>query len=506
MINQLTRRDFLKLFGSLPLSLTPPHLINSIYDQREQKNIVVIVFDALSACHIPFYGYQRNTMPNLSRLINQAIVYHNHYSSGNYTTPGTTSLLTGTHPWTHRAIKYNGVPDKSFVKKNIFSAFQEYYKITYTHNLWAHTVLKYLRDSVDDFIPIEEYLLTRNKFISTLFDGDRDISEVSWIRAMKKKEEGYAYSLFLSHLYNLYREHQVANKQAVFPLGLPSIQMDNYYLLEDSIRLLSYQLNNLPQPFLGYFHFWPPHDPYRTHKDFYQRFKNDSYIPIKKPIYSPSEYSHLHLRNMRVNYDEFILYVDREFTRFYEYMKKFGLLDNTWIILTSDHGEMFERGILGHRTPVLYEPIIRVPLVIFEPGRTSRKDIFTQTSSIDVLPTLLHVSGHRQDEWIEGTVLPPFNSTPPDSSRSIYAIEASDNEKFAPLEQATVSLIKDGIKLVYYTGYPKYGGLGSEHIELYNLKNDPEELSDLSSLKRETATELLNELKKKLTEVNQPYS
>ena len=44
---------------------------------------------------------------------------------------------------------------------------------------------------------------------------------------------------------------------------------------------------------------------------------------------------------------------------------------------------------------------------------------------------------------------------------------------------------------------------GSE--ELYDLKNDPEELNDLSASKRETAAELLNEIKQKLTEVNEPY-
>jgi hypothetical protein len=48
-------------------------------------------------------------------------------------------------------------------------------------------------------------------------------------------------------------------------------------------------------------------------------------------------------------------------------------------------------------------------------------------------------------------------------------------------------------------------GAEGERIELYNVQNDPEELNDLSSSKRETTAELLNELKQKLAEVNQPY-
>ncbi len=64
-----------------------------------------------------------------------------------------------------------------------------------------------------------------------------------------------------------------------------------------------------------------------------------------------------------------ILYADKEFGRFFDYLDSSGLLDNTWVVLTSDHGEMFERGIDGHDTEVLYEPVIRIPLMIFEPGR-----------------------------------------------------------------------------------------------------------------------------------------
>ena len=56
---------------------------------------------------------------------------------------------------------------------------------------------------------------------------------------------------------------------------------------------------------------------------------------------------------------------------------------------------------------------------------------------------------------------------------------------------------------MYFFGYEELDG--DEHSELYDLKNDPEELNDLSSLKRETTAELLNELKQKLAEVNEPY-
>jgi hypothetical protein len=52
------------------------------------------------------------------------VVYHNHYAGGNYTTPGTASLLTGTLPWKHRAFQPGGNVDEAYVEKNIFSAFE----------------------------------------------------------------------------------------------------------------------------------------------------------------------------------------------------------------------------------------------------------------------------------------------------------------------------------------------------------------------------------------------
>jgi len=63
----------------------------------------------------------------------------------------------------------------------------------------------------------------------------------------------------------------------------------------------------------------------------------------------------------RIEYDEFLLYVDREFGRLFNYMETSGLLENTWVVFTSDHGEIFERGSIGHSSDGLYQSHIRVP-------------------------------------------------------------------------------------------------------------------------------------------------
>ena len=511
MKKQITRRDFLKLAGLLPLSMAAPRLTSSLaslsHVQTDQPNILVIVFDALSAYNISLYGYQRDTMPNLTELAERAIVYHNHYAGANFTTPGTASLLTGTLPWTNRSFKIGSL-SKTFFEKNVFSAFPSHYKIAYSHNFLVEMMLRRFRKNIDDFMRTEKLLL-EGSIVPSFFENDKDIFTVSWIRYFEKGADRITYSLFLPYLNelnNLIVDANYARLKLQYPRGIPGISDSPGhladFLLEDAIDWLQENLGLLPNPFMGYFHFYPPHSPYRTHRDFYHRYIDEK-APAQKPMDLFGRNGFYQVNKLRTEYDEFIPYVDREFGRLFDHLDKSGLLDNTWLILTSDHGEMFERGISGHVTPVLYEPLIRIPLLIFEPGRTKRLDVHQNTSAVDVLPTLLHVTGQEQAVWAEGSILPPFSEMEPSSDRSVYALEAKRNELNDPLTTATIALMKDQYKLMYFFGYEKLGD--EERIELYDLKNDPGELNDLSSTKRETTAELLNGLKHKLAEANEPY-
>jgi arylsulfatase A-like enzyme len=518
----ISRRDFLKLAGLLPISVAAPRFLESLDVlggiQGTPQNVIVFVYDTWSAYHISLYGYQRETTPNIARLADRAVVYHKHYAGGNFTTPGTASILTGTLPWSHRAFQPGGRVADPFVKQNVFSAFDNYYRITYSHNLWANILLRQFRDDLETYIPKAKYFLTGDTFdssggfflsgdkiVQTLFGNDQDIAQVSWIRAMESQQEGYAYSLFLSPYYQEYRKRVFAAKLAqlkeLFPRGIPKDDYDEF-LLEDAIDGIGSMLPTAPQPFLGYFHFWPPHAPYNTRRDFDRRFYQDGYTPLVKPLdlfgnNGPKT------KNF-TEYDEYILYVDEEFGRFYDNLEQNGLLENTWLVLTSDHGEMFERGIEGHRTPVLFEPIIRVPLLIFEPGRTSRTDIHTITSAADLLPTLLHVTGNKQADWTEGVVLPPFATEEPNPDRSAFVVQAERSEQFGPLTVATLVIRKGDYKLTYYYGYEELG-VDGERLELYNVKDDPQELNNLYNVESEIGQQLLNELKAKLKEMNAPY-
>ena len=288
---------------------------------------------------------------------------------------------------------------------------------------------------------------------------------------------------------------------AQFPRGIPELN-SLHFILEDVIDWLIADLASLPQPFLTYVHVLPPHEPYSTRSEFIDAFKGDGLKPVKKPLHFEGDNEQSFLNQQRREYDEYMIYADAEFGRLYADLERRSLLDNLLIVVTSDHGQLFERGIHGHVTSALYEPITQVPLLISQPGQTSKQEFSTPTSCVDLLPTLLAASGQLIPEWCEGRILPGFQPVPDEQeSRPVFSVEAKRNPKLAPLNKATIAMVKDGYKLINNRGYRE----APRAYELYNLENDPEETQDLSEIEKEIASNLTAELEEKLHEVNEPY-
>ncbi len=501
MKTKLTRREFLQLSMLSALSVAGPRLPQLA---SSQPNILIVVLDALSAENMSLYGYPRPTTPNLTRLAEKAIVYHNHYSAGNFTTPGTASLLTGVYPWTHRAVTHNGQVREIFVNQNLFALFPNHQRFAYTHNVLANTLLRQFLPSIDSYLPRENLYLTGNQTFAKLFQSDEDISSLSLIRALKQSKTGHSYSLFFPALYEKITQIRIAEYAKDFPLGLPNINVDDYFLMEHAVDYWARQLKKLPQPFLGYLHFLPPHAPYNTRKEFAKNFAADGLAPNEKPrhIFSRSR-SQAELNQKRTAYDEFILYADAEFARFFNALDASGILENTWVILTSDHGELFERGVLGHKTPLMHQPLLHIPLLIFEPGRTSRKDIYTNTNSVDIVPTLAQIGGHPQPGWVAGQPLPGIAGANPNEDRLIFSLEAKD-PKGGPILKGAATMIEKTNKLMYYFGYQQLGE-AKEFVELYNLKDDPQEIHNQYAAQPGLGQAMLATLKEKIRQANLPY-
>lgn len=483
-MNQLDRRDFLRLLGLLPLLSLPGKDLRRPSKpapaDTDRPNFLILVLDAFAAPHASLYGYPRRTTPNLERLAERATVFHAHYANGSFTNPGTASLLTGTLPWTHRSLQPLSPIVASQERNNLFHALApaQYYSFGYAHNLIAEALMYQFRQDIDHLKKTQDLCLLDFHVADQLFYGDYDMA-VWRERVLRSGETPPTYPssvvyYSLNHVLWMRRKEQLeAAYRDRFPRGLPT-QHDQIFLMEDVVDWLLDNVPQFPRPYLAYVHVTPPHDPYCTRSDFYGIF-DDGWRPTSKPEHHFStDHSQETLNAARMEYDEFIAYVDAEVGRLYDHLERTGQLDNTYLIITSDHGELFERGIWMHLTEVLYEPVIHVPLLIAGPGQTRREDVYTPTSAIDMVPTLLHLAGQPIPAWCEGDVLPTLGGTPSDD-RPIFIVDSKASFKQGPLTAGTVAMIQGRYKLIYYFGYEDF----DEVYELYDLENDPEELNDL---------------------------
>lgn len=503
----LSRRDFLKLVSLIPPAFFASpltHLSHQTEASKNLPNVIILVFDAWSADHVQFYGYPRRTMPNLENFIENATVFHNHYSAGTFTTPGTASLLTGLYPWTHRALSLSsGGIIKPEVDHQAFAVFAgNRSTLAYSQNKFADIFLFQAAKYLKTHIRAGTFDLQDHFFYDLpLFANDPRVAFASFEDNVFLDGASSDSSLFINPIYRLWKmmaeQDNTLQYTNDYPLGLPN--NTEQFLLSDIVNGAIHTLQNLDEPGFAYLHFYPPHENYCPEQKFLGKF-SEGWQPSEKPIHRLSQdkkpYSVLNPLNQY--YDEYLLSWDAEVSRLFQYLKDSGLLDRSYVIITADHGELNERGEEGHFTPLIFNPLIHIPLIISQPGQKRRTDIYTPTNSVDVLPTLAYLTGNPIPDWAEGVLLPGFGGVE-DPQRSILSIDAKTNAAFAPLTKLTISLLKDHHRLTYYS-YP-----GDQQLELYNLEEDPEELNDLHPSQPIIGQYLRDELLQKLADANQQF-
>lgn len=497
-MTKLTRRDFLKmsaLTGGAALSALAS---KSIFASAEQKGVIVIIFDAMSARNLSVYGYPRRTTPNLARFAARSTVFHAHDSAANYTTPGVASLLTGTYPWTHRALNLGGLVARGQTAKNIFHAFgNAFHRFAYSQNIYATYQLDQFGEDIDELIDPEAFSVI-NQVMGSKFSRDRSAAFRAFDDFLTQNSEIPASLVFGLFSRLVLRRQLALYKDPDYPSGPP--RTSNYSLffeLKDVFDGVIETLKNpIVQPRFSYYHLWAPHAPYRPTPRFADTFI-DGWKPVAKPPHRFGEnIPNSDLRTRRSHYDEYIANVDDEFGRLLDFMENAGLLENNYVVVTSDHGEMFERGVDGHITPLLYDPVVHVPLIISAPGQTSQIDVTVPTSSVDVMPTLLHLVGQDTPTWSEGQILPGLGGSY-DPERAMFIVEAKSNPAFAPIKTATIAMRKGQYKLIYYTGYEP-----QDSFELYDHEQDLDELQDLYPQQPAFARVMREELLDTLADAN----
>lgn len=164
--------------------------------------------------------------------------------------------------------------------------------------------------------------------------------------------------------------------------------------------------------FFLYLHTFQAHAPYASTQELRDRLVDPYEGPLQIPVTS-TQYEKLigdlspeDIRFIRQLYDAEIALIDQQVGVLLEALKETGRLDNTLIILTSDHGEAFdEHGTWGHGTSV-YQEQLKVPLIVYQRGRFEGGLVPEHpVHTIDVAPTVVRAAGLEAPESWAGIEL-----------------------------------------------------------------------------------------------------
>ena len=174
------------------------------------------------------------------------------------------------------------------------------------------------------------------------------------------------------------------------------------------------------QKWFAWIHVFDPHEPYRPPFPFDQKYKDDPYSGE-------------------------VAYVDSQLGILFGFLEEKGLIDNTIIVLTSDHGEALgEKGEKTHGY-FAYNNTIRVPLLIKLPG-IMNQTIEENVCHIDIFPTLCEAVGGGIPPQIQGESLIPVIKGKKRAQKEIYfeSLHPYLNRGWAPL----TGFIKDDMKFI----------------------------------------------------------
>ena len=261
------------------------------------------------------------------------------------------------------------------------------------------------------------------------------------------------------------------------------------------------------RPFFNVVSFLDPHDIYfldpdTTDKVTLPPWKNGKDTLENKPWPQTGkglwEWNEERWQYYRRYYGERLVRVDREIGELMEEFRSTGLTENTWIVFTADHGDMGGEHGLPFKGPFMYEGVTHVPLLIVPPrvrtvSRTMEPDkkVFpfkspVLTSSIDIVPTFMDIAGLAPDPGLPGkSLLPVVRREAFKEADAIFAEWHGQGNIVTPIRSIRTARWK----------YNLYLNIGEE---LYDLKNDPDELKNLAG--DPASQEMRKELRQRLEE------
>jgi arylsulfatase A-like enzyme len=421
-------------------------------------NVLLIVLDTVRAENLSLYGYRRPTTPHLEQIAKKGVVFERAISTAPWTLPSHASMFTGRYP----------------------------------HEVSADWVTP-----LDNTYPTLAEALTANGYATAGFVGNLVycISSFGLNRGFTHYEDNPALPLQLVLSSSLSRT--ISKKSFFRPIvgnnfGDRLERQNGAEINEGFLRWLS---QNTRRPFFAFLNYFDAHEPYLAPEPFDAKF--GSRTPRRIISDSAMQGRWLVGKNISAEriqreidaYDGCIAYLDHQLGLLFDELEKRGVLENTIVIITSDHGEQFgDHGFFSHSYS-LYWPALNVPLLVSFPSRLPQGSRVSQPVTLrDIPATVVDLLKLQTAASFPGDSLARYWDRTGDKSggaTSILLSEASGQLDRPDLKAKSV--IADHYHYIRNND-------GRE--ELYDLENDSPEEHDLAS--SEDGRKVIERLRKSL--------
>jgi len=342
-----------------------------------RPNVLWIVWDTARADHLGLYGSDRDTTPFLDEWAKNARVFENCLSTAGYTLPSHAAMFTGL------------LPSENCANNGNKSLGDQY-----------TTIAELLQGA-----GYRTYLYSANPNISAArnFAQGFDVAEHPWI----EKYHDRAIALVRSKLPDYDNSSELRARLDDASAGTAGLTPWNIKAAGEIARdaAVSWLEGSDPdKPYFVFMNYMEAHRPYIPPRGFREQLMTPdqvnasyevdrSWLPMWEFTFGLRDYTDEEIELTRATYDAAVLELDAMLKELLEDLKQRGHLDDTVVIVTSDHGEhLGEQHMLDHQYSV-YQALLHVPLVVhypprFAPGRDDRP-----VMNFDLFPTLVELTG-----------------------------------------------------------------------------------------------------------------
>ncbi|MDF2636442.1 MAG: arylsulfatase [Pelosinus sp.] len=413
---------------------------------NQQSNVLLINVDHWSAPRMGCAGDEVIMTPTLDQLAKNGVRFTNCFSTCPVCIPARRSLMTGTSPRTHGDRVYTekmAMPDVKTMAQAFSDAGYQAYAVGKLHVYPQRN-----RIGFDDVILSEE---ARYNF------GVVDDYQV-WLG-----EHGYLGKEYAHGLSN--------NQYHTRPWHLPEEAHQTTWATSQMVKMIKRKDPTRPGFFyISYVHPHPPLVPLQAYLDMYEGVEmpkspmgdwvNDNAAMLNQYYELANIYSPRDIERAKKAFYALCTHIDHQMRLLIGTLREEGMLDNTIIGFTSDHGDtLFDHGLVAKRN--FYRNSTNVPLILTgRPLEAYAGSVNKQLACLeDIMPTLLSLCNIDTPSTVDGINL--FGD-----SRKLLFGEISNGP-------AATRMATDGaFKLIYYP----YGNV----VQLFNIEKDPDELVNLA--------------------------